>query len=509
MEKRTLIAIVLSILVLLLFQYVYRPDFKPPQDNKTIILDNSNAKPSDLKDEATLESGLVRQDTYEIKPTDLINIENDYLLITFNKKTGNINEIAIKKYENKVDKSVSFKTAYGDYFKLYNIGKPSDYKVEKKTDTTTIDFIFSSNEFILNRVYTVKKSSLLINIKETFVNISNNSISFDYFASAGPGLGSGFDESKYIFNGPLIYNNRKIIKKKAEDVKKDIIVDKPFWFGYTSKYFLAAIVDTGIGSSSIKSFGESANVIGFKKYLIHSNEKIVHNFDIYTGPKEYNLLKSMGSGLEKSIDFGMFFFLAIPFLQCLIFFDRIFDNYGIAIIILTMILKFITLPLNSMSMKSMKKMQKVQPEILKIREKFKGEPQKMNAAVMELYKKNKVNPVSGCLPMLIQIPIFIALYRMLLVSIELKNSPFFGWISDLSLKDPYYVSPILMGISMFVQQRMTPSTAVDPMQQKIFMLMPVIFTFLFINFPSGLVLYWLVNNILTIAHQFYLNKKLT
>jgi YidC/Oxa1 family membrane protein insertase len=217
----------------------------------------------------------------------------------------------------------------------------------------------------------------------------------------------------------------------------------------------------------------------------------------------------MGSGLEKSFDFGMFFFLAIPFLQCLIFFDRIFDNYGIAIIILTMILKFITLPLNSMSMKSMKKMQKVQPEILKIREKFKGEPQKMNAAVMELYKKNKVNPVSGCLPMLIQIPIFIALYRMLLVSIELKNSPFFGWISDLSLKDPYYVSPILMGISMFVQQRMTPSTAVDPMQQKIFMLMPVIFTFLFINFPSGLVLYWLVNNILTIAHQFYLNKKLT
>jgi YidC/Oxa1 family membrane protein insertase len=183
-------------------------------------------------------------------------------------------------------------------------------------------------------------------------------------------------------------------------------------------------------------------------------------------------------------------------------------NYGVAIIILTIVVKLLTYPLTIKSMASMKKMQAIQPKLMELRAKFKNEPQKLNAAMMELYRKHGVNPMSGCLPMIIQIPIFFALYKALLVSVELKGSPFIFWITDLSAKDPYYITPIIMGITMFIQQKMTPST-MDPMQQKLFLFMPIIFTFLFLNFPSGLVIYWLTNNILSIAQQYYINKKIS
>ena len=156
----------------------------------------------------------------------------------------------------------------------------------------------------------------------------------------------------------------------------------------------------------------------------------------------------------------------------------------------------------------MKGMQKIQPEMTKLREKFKDDKDSMNKAVMELYKTNKVNPLGGCLPMLIQMPIFIALYRALMTSIELRHAPFMLWIYDLSTKDPYYVTPIIMGATMFIQQKMTPNTSMDPAQAKMMMALPLVFTVMFINMPAGLVLYWLVNNILTIAQQMYINKLL-
>ena len=206
------------------------------------------------------------------------------------------------------------------------------------------------------------------------------------------------------------------------------------------------------------------------------------------------------------MDYGWFYFIAIPMLYILNFLNGIFHNYGIAIIILTIIVKVLTLPLTLKSMVSMKEMTKIQPKVLELREKFKNDPAKLNQATMDLYREHKVNPLSGCFPLLLQIPIFFALYKALLLSLELKGAPFFGWIVDLSAKDPYYITPIVMGITMFIQQKMTPTTA-DPMQQKIFLAMPVIFTFLFINFQSGLVLYWLTNNVLSIIQQYIINKR--
>src|SRR4030043_2005475 len=227
---------------------------------------------------------------------------------------------------------------------------------------------------------------------------------------------------------------------------------------------------------------------------------------IYLGPKEIRPLKELGVGAEKLLDFGFFSMVAKPILWFLNLTNSVTGNYGIDIIIVSILIKIIFLPLTQISMKSMKEMQKVQPEMTRLRETYKNDKARLQQEIMLLYKRRKINPMSGCLPMLIQIPVFIALYNALQNAIEMRHAPFLLWIQDLSAKDPLYITPLIMGATMFMQQKMTP-TAGDPAQAKMFLLMPVMFTFLFLNFPSGLVLYWLVNNVLSIRQQYYMNNK--
>ncbi|WP_051321542.1 membrane protein insertase YidC [Chrysiogenes arsenatis] len=228
---------------------------------------------------------------------------------------------------------------------------------------------------------------------------------------------------------------------------------------------------------------------------------------VFYGPKEKSLLQRYaGLEMDKSIDYGWFGFIAAPLMSLIHWFYALTGNYGVAIILLTVVIKIVFFPLTHKSYKAMKKISKLQPEMKKLREKFKNDPQKMNAAVMELYKTNKANPMSGCLPILVQIPVFFALYQSLLNAIELRHAPFALWIQDLSAADPYYITPVIMGATMFLQQKLTPS-AMDPTQQKIMLALPVVFTFLFFGFPAGLILYWIVNNVLSIAQQYYINKK--
>ena len=230
-------------------------------------------------------------------------------------------------------------------------------------------------------------------------------------------------------------------------------------------------------------------------------------FKMYSGPKLLANLKKFGRNADKVIDYGWFGIIARPLMQFLNLTHRYTHNYGIDIIILTILIKIIFWPLTHKSYKSMADMQKLQPLMQKLREQYKDNKERLNQEMMRLYKQHKVNPLGGCLPMLLQIPVFFALYKALLVSVELRHAPFFWWIQDLSAKDPYYITPIIMGITMFIQQKMTPSTG-DPKMAKMMLIMPIIFTFMFLNFPSGLVIYWLVNNVLSIGQQMYTNRKL-
>ncbi|NWG04028.1 MAG: membrane protein insertase YidC [Syntrophaceae bacterium] len=283
------------------------------------------------------------------------------------------------------------------------------------------------------------------------------------------------------------------------------------WFAYEGEYFASLLISPPTEKNlSLSVKGDEKNLLMVNlttaSVSIPPKQRIKVPYQIYLGPKEIDRLKGLGVGAEKLVDFGWFTIVAKPLIWFLKLTNKITGNFGIDIIILSILIKIVFLPLTQISMKSMKEMQKVQPEMNRLKEQYKNDKARLQQEIMLLYKRRKINPMSGCLPMLIQIPVFIALYNALQYTIEMRHAPFFLWIRDLAAKDPIYITPLIMGGTMVLQQKMTP-TAADPTQAKMFLLMPVMFTFLFLNFPSGLVLYWLVNNVLSIAHQYYLNKK--
>jgi YidC/Oxa1 family membrane protein insertase len=289
------------------------------------------------------------------------------------------------------------------------------------------------------------------------------------------------------------------------------------WEAFSGRYFLAAMVPQAPPENSLRAWAKRTEQTVEGQVLFPPGQLSTH-VDLYVGPKDIDLLEAAGHGLRRGVDLGWFTFVALPMLQGLRFLTRFTANYGVSIIVLTVIVKLLFYPLTKKSFESMRAMQALQPEMAKIRERLKDKPEEMNREVMELYKRHKVNPLGGCLPMLLQLPVFIGLYSALQNAIELRHAPFIGWITDLSAPDrlgsmplPFVEPPgipvltLLMGGSMFVQQWMTPSAA-DPAQQRVMMIMPLMFTFMFINFPAGLTLYWLVNNVLTIAQQYVMMR---
>ena len=228
--------------------------------------------------------------------------------------------------------------------------------------------------------------------------------------------------------------------------------------------------------------------------------------DLVFTKKNYDELIALGDNLHLSVDFGFFAILAVPTLRALQFIYKFIPNYGIAIILVTILIRLITFPLQYKSFKSMKKMQLIQPELTKIKEKYKDEPQKMQKETMDLFKKAGANPLSGCLPLLLQMPFFFAIYKVLYSSVELVGAPFYGWIHDLSIHDPFYILPVLMAVAMFAQQKMTPTTSMDPTQAKIMLFMPIIFAFIMKSLPAGLVLYIFVSTVVGLLQQMIVYK---
>jgi len=291
-----------------------------------------------------------------------------------------------------------------------------------------------------------------------------------------------------------------------------------FWAGAMSTYFLSAVVpDSPGGGMTVKARLQN-NVyraaLEEPEITLEPGEDKTWAVSYWYGPKERSLLQSVSPELAKSIDLGMFSLIAKGLLWLLDIFNSWVHNWGVAIMLLTVLIKAVFWPLTAKSYSSMEKMKKLQPRMTALRDKYKDDKEQMNKEVMALYKTYGVNPASGCVPILIQLPVFFGLYQALLTAIELRHAPFIThlpftdiiWLADLSTKDPYYITPVIMGLTMFLQQKMSPPAA-DPTQQKVMMFLPLIFTVLFLGFPSGLVVYWLVNNILSIAQQWRMIQK--
>jgi YidC/Oxa1 family membrane protein insertase len=318
--------------------------------------------------------------------------------------------------------------------------------------------------------------------------------------------------SRFESNDAVTLDDGSFSKESVKDlVKEQQVYNKVDWTGYADKYFLSAVLsrENSIASVEVKKGAGSYldTTMSSPSFNLLPGQSHQVGYRLFFGPKGLDILKAQGQGLEKALDLGWFSALAKPLLYTLKYFNKYTHNYGIAIIIITVIIKILFFPLTHKSYKSMKDMQKLQPKMAELKEKHKDDKEALNRSIMEMYRTHKVNPLGGCLPMVVQIPVFFALYKALMFSIELRHAPFMLWITDLSAKDPYYVTPIIMGATMFIQQKMTP-TSMDPIQAKMMLALPVVFTFMFLNFPAGLVIYWLVNNVLTIAQQAYINSTL-
>ena len=367
--------------------------------------------------------------------------------------------------------------------------------------------------------------SYMIDLYVTIKNGSNQAIQDNLTLS----LVRLAPESKrtFGFEGPSALLNGKLKQIKIKKIKdQNVYPGKLQWIAIQDRYFMSAIIPDEPVEASMHLYFQEDKILQ-NQYVqpvsvINPGTQHVFKYRLFFGPKSMQVLNEVDYDLVKAVNFGMFDFLAKPFVWIMNFLYDFIPNYGVAIIILTLLTKIVLWPLGNKSYKSMNEMKKIQPLVQEIREKYKDDKRKMNQEMMGLYKTYKVNPMGGCLPMVVQIPVFFALYRMLYEAIELRHAPFFWWINDLSAPDrlfrfdfsipfmqPPYGIPVLtiiMGATMFLQQKMSPPMG-DPTLARMMMLMPIVFTFVFINFSSGLVLYWLVNNILSIAQQYYVSKK--
>lgn len=529
MEKRALIAVVLSIL----FFYGYTALFPPPKKetpastpHQAVTSAQTAATPAPVP--AAPAPSPVPVTTVNAQQKEIVVETPDYTAV-FSTQGGSLTRLVLKKYRETASpqgKPVTLvderdSSAYTLSTRAAGIGLDPSALFVPSADTLTVaagekkDLSFtwiSPAGVTVRKVYSFKGGNYGIDMAYQVANsgMARAGAAFQTLMTypAVPRV----KESRLETFGPATFAQDKLTEEKIKDLAgQGKSYSAPLWSGFADKYFLSAVVAQGgsIASAAVRSTprGMLENTITAPETSLNPGESKSVVYRLYFGPKDLDILKSQGNSLERAIDLGWFAMLAKPLLHSLKFFYRYVHNYGIAIIIITVILKILFYPLTHSSYKSMKQMQKLQPKMAELREKFKNDRDAMNKAIMELYQTHKVNPVGGCLPMIVQIPVFFALYKALMFSIELRHAPFMLWIQDLAGKDPYYVTPIIMGITMVIQQKMTPSQ-MDPMQQKMMMALPVVFTFMFLNFPSGLVLYWLVNNVLTIVQQSYINKSI-
>jgi YidC/Oxa1 family membrane protein insertase len=478
-----------------------------------------------------------------LQPERKIRIDTDLYRIEISERGAAVKSIVLKNYRETIaDDSdqkelIDAQTRGGSALLAYRDSR--DHRVENAIFTVdqSQDLINvgsqpqvlkfrhqTNNGIIIEKVYTFHSGSYLIDLAVRIINQGTQPVQGRLMLALRNVLSE--DAGGYGFAGPsgLIGGDLEQIKLKKVDETPNIDGDIR-WLAIEDQYFMTSIIPakamTGQMLMDYKD-RQLQNKLAFSTNELQPAENQEFRFKLFMGPKSLSLLRSLNNDLDRAIDFGWVDFFAKPCLMLMNFIYRFIPNYGVAIIILTLITRAMFWPLAKKSYKSMGEMRKLQPLMQEIREKYKGDKAKMNQEMMTLYRTYKINPMGGCLPMLIQLPVFFALYRMLYQAIELRHAPFFGWITDLSAPDrlfefgfkipfmePPYGIPVLtiiMGASMILQQKMTPAPG-DPTQAKMMMLMPVIFTFIFINFSSGLVLYWLVSNIFSIAQQYYSQKK--
>jgi len=533
-QVRLIVAIILSIIVFAGWNFLF-----PPQ------------KPTQIPQESQLEqpvaqSGVVATHAADIKPVTVVAenitvVESPLYRIEFTNRGAAVKRFELKKYKetlkgdayknvvpDEVDRTFTLNFAKnsipGASDALFEADKRSVFVGERGANLTYRWVSTTGVEVVRNFHFDADTYAIFstVTLRNGGVQAVDETLAFGLVSTVDGGRSYGFQGPSGFIDGHL----QNVKAKKIKD--KNLYSGAVEWVAQQSRYFLTAVIPektTGASMALADNNGVITAILNLPSGVIQPGMEKSYAVDILAAPKSYSMLKKLDSSIHKAVNFGWFDIIAKPCLSLMnLIHDHVVANYGIAIILLTVLIKLIFWPLGTKSYTSMHEMKKLQPIMAKLREKYADDKQRMNQEVMALYKTYKVNPMSGCLPMVVQMPIFFALYRMLYSAVELRHAPFFGWITDLSAPDrlfhfgftvPMMVPPtgipvltLLMGATMFLQQKMSPSTG-DPTQAKMMMMMPLVMTVIFVNFSSGLVLYWLINNILSISQQYYITKKLS
>ncbi len=391
-----------------------------------------------------------------------------------------------------------------------------EYRLAAGEDEILVPLTWQGSDgLVVQKIYTFRRGSFVVDFEQIVKNGSAADwVGRQYRQLQRARSSEGSYWSGYTYTGSVYYSpETKYEKISFDDIQKGVLsVDFAHgWAAMIQHYFLGAWVPNKneVNHYYTKALPGDRFIIGLVAPVVTvpAGTESTLTSTLYVGPKIQSALAEVAPGLDLTVDYGLLTIISQPLFWALEWIHGLVGNWGWAIIILTLLIKLAFYKLSETSYRSMANMRKMQPRIQALRDRYGDDKQRLNQAMMEIYKKEKINPLGGCLPILVQIPVFIALYWMLLESVELRQAPFMFWINDLSIKDPYYVLPILMGASMFVQQKLNP-TPPDPIQAKIMMGLPFVFTVMFLWFPSGLVLYWLVNNILSIAQQWHITRRI-
>jgi YidC/Oxa1 family membrane protein insertase len=552
MQIRALLAVIISLIILVIYQAYFAP---PPPPEKPSPEKAQTAAPAKEEPVKAVSPGekipgitpppqLPSPPAIKAEPGKDVAIETPLYTAVFNTRGARLKDFRVKKYLDKIGEGAkpidlateNLGSAYPFGMEMTHTNFPysSDLLFQVNAETLKLgpdrkqgELLFSWNSpggIKITQQMVFHADSYRIDINLQIANLSSQVVEgrptlvwagkLHPHSSGGgmaciPGGGGSSTAAVPPFTA--------LIKKELHEIElgdlkggEKRFSDQVQWGAFQDQYFLAAFVPQKTEGTELilKKVSDTAAelLMAGPKASLSPGTQFSQSYLLFLGPKDLDLLKAFGHDLDKALDFGWFDIVAKPMLWAMKFAYQYVGNYGLAIIFLTVIIKIIFWYPSQLSMRSMAEMKKLQPEMAKLREKYKDDKEKMNKELMELYRRYKVNPMSGCLPMAIQIPVFFALYKVLLYSIQLRHAPFYWWIQDLSAADPYYISPILMGGSMFVQQWMTPTTG-DPTQAKMMLIMPVVFTFMFLSFPTGLVIYWLFSNLLSIGQQLYLNRK--
>ncbi|AFI87682.2 membrane protein insertase YidC [Aggregatibacter actinomycetemcomitans] len=523
-SRRGLLVIALLFMSFIVYQQ-WQLDYHTP---KPVTTEQTAASASDVPASSNVGNAVIATDTQA--KGKIITLENDVFRLKINTLGGDVVSSELLKYDAELDSNTPFMLLQNTPQHVYIaqsglIGKNGidtksgradyqadgdNFKLADGQNELSVPLVYVKDGVTYRKVFTLKRGEYNIAVNYEINNQSDKTIEVEPYGQLRHTLvESSGNVAMPTYTGGAYSSSETNYKKYSFSDMENAnlsINTKAGWVAVLQHYFVSAWIPNQDADNQLYTLIDKANNIGSIGYRgpvtsIQPNTTETLTSKLWTGPKLQNEMAQVANHLDLTVDYGWAWFIAKPLFRLLTFIQKLVHNWGVAIICVTLVVKAILYPLTKAQYTSMAKMRMLQPKLQEMRERFGEDRQRMSQEMMKLYKDEKVNPLGGCLPLLLQMPIFIALYWTFLEAVELRHAPFFGWIQDLSAQDPYYILPILMGGSMFLLQKMSPTPVADPIQQKVMTFMPLIFMVFFLWFPAGLVLYWLVSNLITIIQQ--------